>query len=120
MKTQKELFENLSPTSTLPEIQNYINKVLTLRGFSNQTTQEKLLLLIEEVGELFKSIRKSSAGASVDCERLKNYNSVESEIADVLIVLVSIANKLNIDIFQCLKEKEKTNINLVNFKLIKN
>ncbi len=38
MKTQKELFENLSPTSTLPEIQNYINKVLTLRGFSNQTT----------------------------------------------------------------------------------
>lgn len=119
METQKELFENLSPTFTLPEIQNYINKVLTLRGFSNQTAQDKLLLLIEEVGELAKSIRKSSAGASVDCERLKNYDSVESKIADVLIVLVSIANKLNIDIFQCLKEKEKTNITRI-WKINKN
>lgn len=37
MKNQKELFENLNSLSTLPQIQDYISKVLELRGFSNQT-----------------------------------------------------------------------------------
>ena len=82
MKNQKELFENLNSLSTLPQIQDYISKVLELRGFSNQTVQDKLLLLIEEVGELAKSVRKFSSGASVDERKLSNYSNVESELAE--------------------------------------
>ena len=113
MKNQKELFENLNSLSTLPQIQDYISKVLELRGFSNQTVQDKLLLLIEEVGELAKSVRKFSSGASVDERKLSNYSNVESELADVFIVLVSVADKLNLDLFEYLKQKESENINRV-------
>ena len=113
MKNQKELFENLNSLSTLPQIQDYISKVLELRGFSKQTVQDKLLLLIEEVGELAKSVRKFSSRASVDERKLSNYSNVESELADVFIVLVSVADKLNLDLFECLKQKESENINRV-------
>ena len=111
LTNQKELFENLKQSSTLSDIQTYIKKVLQLRGFEDQTVKDKLLLLTEEVGELAKAVRKNSSGASVDPEKIQNYDSVESEIADVLIVLISVANILNIDIFKSLKEKEQININ---------
>ena len=111
LPNQKELFENLKQSSTLPDIQAYIKKVLQLRGFEGQTVKDKLLLLAEEVGELAKAVRKNSSGASVDPEKIENYDSVESEIADVLIVLISVANTLDIDIFESLKEKEQININ---------
>lgn len=111
LPNQKELFENLKQSSTLPDIQAYIKKVLQLRGFEGQTVKDKLLLLAEEVGELAKAVRKNSSGASVDPEKIQNYDSVESEIADVLIVLISVANILNVDVFKSLKEKEQININ---------
>lgn len=111
MENQQNLFDNLTQSSTLAEIQVYIERVLKLRGLSNQTVKDKLLLLIEETGELAKAVRKNLSGASVDPSRMSNYDSVESEIADVLIVLISIANVLGIDIFKCLKEKERININ---------
>ena len=113
IKSQKELFEDLNSANTLSEVQTYIGKVLELRGFSGQLVQNKVLLLTEELGELAKAIRKYSPNASIDHQRLENYDTVESEIADVFIVLVSIANKLNINIFECLKGKEKKNINRV-------
>lgn len=111
MPNQKELFENLKSNSTLSDIQNYIEKILQLRGLSNQTVRDKLLLLTEEVGELTKAVRKNLSGASIDPDRINNYDSVESEIADVLIVLISVANVLKIDVFKSLKDKEKVNIN---------
>lgn len=111
MENQKELFESLKSSCTLQEVQNYIKKVFQLRGFSNQTVKDKLLLLAEETGELTKAVRKNLSGASVDYSKLCNYNSVENEIADVLIVLISVANILDIDIFKRLKEKERININ---------
>ena len=84
---------------------------MELRGLSNQTIKDKLLLLTEEVRELTKAVRKNLSGASVDYSRLDNYNGIENEIADVLIVLIFVANILDIDIFECLKEKERININ---------
>ena len=83
--------------------------MLHLRGLSNQTVKDKLLLLTEEVGELTKAVRKNSSGASIDLDRINNYNSIESEIADVLIVLISVTNTLTIDIFDSLKEKININ-----------
>lgn len=49
----------------------------------------------------------------MDERKLSNYSNVESELADVFIVLVSVADKLNLDLFECLKQKESENINRV-------
>ena len=92
------------------ELQNYINNVLEIRGVNNQSIELKLILLMEEVGELAKSIRKDSTRLPIDRCKINNYSSIEEEIADVLIVLFSIANKLQIDLYDAFLKKEKENI----------
>ena len=92
------------------ELQNYINNVLEIRGFNNLSIELKLMLLMEEVGELAKSIRKDSTRLPIDRCKINSYSSIEEEIADVLIVLFSIANKLQIDLYDAFLKKEKENI----------
>ena len=55
-----------------------------------------MLLLTEEIGELAKAIRKDKTSMSIDKSKINNYDTIESEVADVFIVLCSICNKLNI------------------------
>ena len=110
MKTQEEYFNDLKKDTSLVELQNYINNVLEIRGFNNQSIELKLMLLMEEVGELAKSIRKDSTSLSIDRCKINNYSSIEEEIADVLIILFSIANKLQIDLYDAFLKKEKENI----------
>lgn len=108
---QKELLSNLNENSSLSDIQNYIKNVIDIRGFSNQNVEQTMLLLTEETGELAKSIRKYATNMEFDKEKLYNYDTIENEIADCFIVLTSICNKLNIDMFNTIKEKEKINTN---------
>lgn len=108
---QKELLDQLSENSTLNDVQDYIKKVINARGFGAQPIEQRLLLLMEEVGELAKAIRKEKTNMCIDKSKINNYESIESEIADVFIVLVSICNGLDINLFESLKEKEAININ---------
>lgn len=108
---QELLLSNLKDTSSLCEIQTYIKNVIDMRGFENQNIEQTMLLLTEEIGELAKAIRKDATTMSSDKSKLYNYDTIESEVADVFIVLTSICNKLNIDMFNALKEKEKINTN---------
>lgn len=110
MKKQSELYELLNEKNTLNEIQNYIKEVIKIRGFSEQKVQDKMLLLLEETGELAKAIRKKIPEASVDYERIENYTDIEEEVADVFIVLVSICNRLNINLYDAIIKKEEKNI----------
>lgn len=107
---QLELWENLKNDNTLIQVQEYIRNVIELRGFSEQNIEKTMLLLTEEVGELAKAIRKDKTSMSIDKSKIRNYDTIESEVADVFIVLCSICNKLNIDLFSSLKDKEKENI----------
>ena len=72
-----------------------------------------MLLLLEEVGELAKSIRKSATNMGIDNNKANHYDTIESEAADVFIVLCSVCNKLDIDLYKALKEKEYENINRI-------
>ena len=110
MSEQNKLFELLNKENTIDEIQEYIKKVIELRGFANQNIQDKMLLLLEETGELAKAIRKTLPEIPIDYNKIENYTSIEEEIADVFIVLVSICNKLNINLYEALKNKEEKNI----------
>ena len=65
-----------------------------------------MLLLLENVGELAKAIRKNATNMSIDNSKINHYDTIESEVADVFIVLSSICNKLNIDLYKALKDKE--------------
>ena len=107
---QLELWNKLNESNTLPEIQNYIKEVIKIRGFDEQEIEKTMLLLLEEVGELAKSIRKNAIDMNIDKNKLNHYDSIESEVADVFIVLNSVCNKLNIDLYKALKDKEEENI----------
>ena len=107
---QLKLWENLNSDNTMIQVQEYIKNVIELRGFSKQNIEKTMLLLTEEVGELAKAIRKDQTSMSIDKSKINNYDTIESKIADVFIVLCSICNKLNIDLFSSLKDKEKENV----------
>ena len=110
LNEQNKLYEFLNENNSLNEIQDYIRKIITIRGFSEQRVQDKMLLLLEETGELAKAIRKTLPEASIDYNKIENYTDIEEEIADVFIVLVSICNRLNINLYDAMRKKEEKNI----------
>ena len=113
MNSQLDLWNKLNEKNTLQEVQKYIKNVIEIRGFSNQEIEKTMLLLLEEVGELAKSIRKNATDMEIDKNKVNHYDTVESEVADVFIVLCSVCNKLDIDLYKALKDKEQENINRI-------
>ncbi len=112
-REQLELYKNLNEKNSLRDVQKYVNEVNEIRGFNSQEVTKTMLLLTEEVGELAKAIRKNATDMKTDIKKQFNYDTIESEVADVFYVLSCVCNKLNIDIFDCIKEKEGKNINRV-------
>ena len=110
MNSQLELWSKLNEGNTLQEVQQYIKDVIEIRGFANQEIEKTMLLLLEEVGELAKSIRKNATNMSIDKNKINYYDTIESEVADVFIVLSSVCNKLDIDLYKALKDKEEEKI----------
>jgi NTP pyrophosphatase (non-canonical NTP hydrolase) len=96
----------LKSNPTLGDFQTYVRELEDERGFATQPLVQKCLLLGEEVGELFKAVRThekmSLANDAAPSE-------VEAEIADVLVLLCSVANKLDIDMEAAFREKEEKN-----------
>lgn len=107
---QRMLFESLNENVTLNEMQAYIKNIISIRGFSEQKVQDTMLLLFEETGELAKAIRKTIPNFAIDYKKIENYTDIEEEIADVFIVLTSICNKLNINLYDAITNKEEKNI----------
>lgn len=111
MNKQKILFEELPKEPTIYELQQYFKKIFQIRGFEDENIIDKVILLMEEVGELAKAIRKEKKVLSVDYNRLNEYESISSELADVFIVLLSMCNAENINLTDAILKKEKLNIN---------
>lgn len=109
-KSQLELWNNLKETNTLREVQNYVKNVNKIRGFHKQEITKVMLLLLEEVGELAKAIRRNATDIAIDKKKINHYDTVEEEIADVLYMLLCVCNDLDIDLYSCIKEKEAKNI----------
>ena len=51
----------LNEKSSIKDIQEYANKMIEERGFEDETPQDILMLLTEELGELAKEVRKSTS-----------------------------------------------------------
>lgn len=89
------------------EFQEYVRQLELERGFASDTVLQKCLLLGEEVGELFQAIRKS-AGVRIDVSNARTANPAH-EMADILIILATIANRLDVDLDEAIRSKEVLN-----------
>lgn len=97
---------HLKQNPTLFDIQQYVRDLEEVRGFTEVTMTQNCLLLGEEVGELFKAIRKSE---NMRVDQNSKIGTVDEEIADIIIFLCSIANRLDIDIEKAFRDKEEIN-----------
>ena len=96
----------LGPKPSITDIQKYVAELEIERGFERQDVLQKCLLLGEEVGELFKSIRKQQ---KMSLDPLSKVGQAADEISDILIMLCSIANRLDVDMEQSFRAKEEIN-----------
>lgn len=107
---KKQLAE-LNETSSLKDIQDYVNEMIATRGFADETLKDVMILLTEELGELAKEVRKLS-NMKLDPSKEK-VADVEGELADIFIYLLSMCRLLKIDLFQAFKNKEEKNSNRI-------
>ena len=106
--TSRSPLETINKHSSVDTLQQYIHDMVARRGFDKETPRDVLLLMMEEVGELAKAVRKY-LGLKSDEDRKERYPKLESELADVFIYLLDLANLLEISLFHALHEKEKEN-----------
>lgn len=109
MDELKEKFNKLTNESSLHEIQDYIKFMIKARGFDNSTSEDFMLLLTEELGELAKEVRKSTH-IKMDINQSRQSN-IDKELADVFIYVLALGIANNIDVFEAFKNKEKINFN---------
>ena len=96
----------LNDHPTLADFQSYVAQLETERGFEDQSARDKCLLLGEEVGELFKAVRKIE-GLKVDTD--SRFGTISEELADIFIYVCAIANRYNIDLEAAFRDKEAIN-----------
>ena len=95
------------PAPGVRAFQHYYRRVATQRGYETEGARDCLLLMVEEIGELARSVRKSTGlirhGREVDADEAK-------ELADVFIYVVHMANILNVDLSTIVQRKELANL----------
>lgn len=90
----------------LTDVQRYVADMESERGFSHRDVLQQCLLLGEEVGELFKAVRKHGGMTLATTSVI---GTVDEELADILIYLCAIANRLDINLDEALRAKEAIN-----------
>ncbi len=96
----------LNERPTLADLQRYVVELERERGFSDQSARDKCLLLGEELGELFRAVRRAE-GLNVD--PVSRTADVAEELADCLIYLCAIANRYGVDLEAAFRTKEARN-----------
>ena len=94
------------PDITVKGLQDYIWKMNIERDFNTEDPSKKLVLLIEEVGELSKAVRKT---VGLKFTETTERTELEEELADVQIVLLGLCGILGIDMVEAVSRKEEKN-----------
>jgi NTP pyrophosphatase (non-canonical NTP hydrolase) len=95
------------PAPALKAFQEYYKRAALQRGYSKEGPKECLLLMVEEVGELARAVRKR--------EKLTRHGAYHGsseghELADVFLYVVHMANVLGLDLAGIVREKESINV----------
>jgi NTP pyrophosphatase (non-canonical NTP hydrolase) len=91
---------------SLTELQEYIWQMNVERGFSREDPAKKMVMLMEEVGELAKAVRQRVGLKFTDTTKR---TELAEELADVQIVLLGLASVMGEDMFQVVLAKERKN-----------
>lgn len=113
VESPEEVFAKVSskllppPPPRVKVFQHYYKRAAAQRGYERESTQNCLLLMMEEVGELARALRKK--------EKLTRHgsairNAESLELADVFMYVVHMANILGIDLGETVQHKEVLNI----------
>ena len=97
---------NLPTTNSLPELQAYIWQMNIERGFNTEDADKKLIMLVEELGELAKAVRKE---VGLKFTATTEQKEIREELADVQIVLLGLASMLKVDMLEAVRAKEAKN-----------
>ncbi len=89
---------------TLAQLQRYIEEAAKVRGFDKQNALQKCLILGEEVGELFKAVRKEE---KMPIGLHSKVGTIEEELADVLMYVCTIASYYGVDLEEAFRAKDK-------------
>jgi len=94
---------------TIKEAQQIVDQWISTKGVRYFNELTNLAILMEEVGELSRIISRTYGEQSF--KEGEEKESLSEEIADVLFVLICIANQTNVDLTEALKLSiEKKNI----------
>ena len=95
------------PAPAIRSFQKYYSRAAIQRGYAGESARDTMLLMVEEVGELARAIRKKQKltrhGRSIR-------NDEGLELADVFIYVVHLANILGVNLSTVVREKELLNI----------
>jgi len=98
--------EPLSQGASLAQIQSYVATMEAERHLDKQDLPSQCLKLGEEVGELFRAVRKLQGSPQDPSGRIAD---VGDEAVDTLILLVSIVNRCGINLEGAFRIKEARN-----------
>ena len=91
---------------SLQDYQKLVRELVIERGYDKETVSEVFTLLVEEVGELAKAIRKTN-GTQVHLD--SRTHEVGEELADVFWLVIDLCNRLNVNLAQVFADKERKN-----------
>lgn len=98
--------------ASMREYQRYVHELESLHGWLDVDLVHNCFLMGEEVGELFKAVRRhdhlfdeGAPGADAEARRA----AVADEIVDVLNYLLAIANRLDVDVEAAFRSKNSVN-----------
>lgn len=97
---------------TLKDLQKYIHELEVAKGWDHHGLVMNCFFLGEEMGELFRAVRKAE---KMSFDVSKNYDSenVAEELVDCFNYLLAIANRLNIDMEEAFRHKNAKNLERV-------
>lgn len=98
--------QKINRSTTIGELQEYVAQFNVERGFLDETVEHKFMLMAEEVGELAKALRGVCGGKFADDTARTEFSE---EVVDVLLLLISISDKLGVDIADAIEQKEAKN-----------
>jgi NTP pyrophosphatase (non-canonical NTP hydrolase) len=95
------------PSPVIQAFQKYYKRAAIQRGYAGESARDTLVLMVEEVGELARAIRKTE-GLTRHGKTIREDPALE--LADVFIYVVHMANILGVSLSDVVKQKELRNI----------
>jgi len=101
----------LQPQAPLSAYQQYIYQLEAMHGWLDVDLINNCFLMGEEVGELFKAVRKHQRFFVENAPEEEGHSKehIGEELVDVMNYLIAIANRLDIDLETAFRRKNEIN-----------